>query len=74
MSFFYIWEADWRTNTAHLASKEAAKFFLAPQTWRNLRLLVSGWTGAMRSFLSAYPGYFVTPKRMTQSPLESIFR
>ena len=74
LSWFDSWEADhfehWQDD---MTARAQAKRFLPWQTWANLRMMVNGWCGAVRSFLRHHPTHYILPKRMTQSCLESIF-
>ena len=75
MRFFERWHMYWESRTAamEMSASESSHSFLSPQTWWNLRVLTGGWVGGVRDFLKKNPGCFFVPKRMTQSPLESVF-
>ena len=75
LDWFAAWERDARACALQmrLGKKAANRLFLAWQTWENLRIMIAGWIGATRAFIKWKPVYYVIPKHITQSPLESVF-
>ena len=75
MEFFHEWKADHvaRCDKGNLSDEQRRPLFLPWQTEQNLDLLWQGWTQGVKAFMARFPGYIFVPKRMTQSPLESVF-
>jgi hypothetical protein len=73
LRFSQAWEAEWREKSIDFTARQAEPLFMASVTYRNLHLTVKGWSEGVRYFHSLFPYLVFTPKRMTQSCLESIF-
>lgn len=65
--FFASWAEKQQTN------KEDKKSFLAWQTWDLLRVMWFGFKGLTREFLSDHPGYYINPRRLNGSAVETLF-
>ena len=63
-----------KLDTAEVPRDAAAPYFLAWQTWNNLRILCHGSVDVVRHFLTIFNGeYYFLCARITQSCLESLF-
>jgi len=79
LDFFYQWKADVESRVEAGGGTESDKtdkktrFFLAKETWLNIRIFVRGWIACMKDFLKRFPEYYIHPARLTQSCLEALF-
>jgi hypothetical protein len=72
-NFWAPWHKWWSLNLGNQAPTDHGKDFLAPVTWEETSISITGWLGLLFWRFKSSPGSAVSPRRVSQSALEGVF-
>lgn len=73
-AFFCKWlKGTYKEDPKFSSTKSTQRLFLSWQTWDLLRIDVFGFKALCNDFIKQFPGYFISPLRISGSAVESLF-